>query len=149
MKRAIEGALASAGGFILGYFVPTIAFMVVYFAGRMSAATPRPSVFEETVMVVYLAGVYAVVDAIVYCAITSLSRNWRSRPRRQVAAISGGLGVAAQIVNWTGLALMPLLPLLSFLPGKASMLAGIAMPGVLAGAAVLLWSALRPPKTQP
>jgi hypothetical protein len=146
MKRGIVGVLASAGGFIAGYFLPTLAFVLVYLVSR----TPPPGggslVFEETVMVFYLAGVYALVGSIAYTAITSASRNWRQRPPREVAAISALVGVAGQLLNWTGLSLIAMLPLMRVFPGRFGMVLGIAMPGVIVGVAVLIWSATRKAK---
>ena len=144
MKRGVVGALASVGGFIAGYFLPTLAFMLVYLVSRTPAPEGRGSVFEQTVMVFWLAGVYAIVGSIAYAAITAASRNWRQRPPREVAAISALVGVAGQILNWTGLSLIALLPFMRVFPGKVGMALGIAMPGIIAGVAVLIWSATRP-----
>ena len=143
MKRGIVGVLAAAGGFIAGYFLPTIAFMLVFLASRTPAPQRHGSVFEETVMVFWLAGVYALVGSIAYTAITSASRNWRQRPPREVAAISALAGVAGQILNWTGLPLIALMPFMRVFPGKVGLVLGIAMPGVIVGIAVLIWSATR------
>jgi hypothetical protein len=143
MKRGIVGALASAGGFIAGYFLPTIAFMLVFMVDRPRSPERHGPMFDETVMVFWLAGVYAVVGSVAYTAITSASRNWRQRPPREVAAISALVGVAGQILNWTGLSLIALMPFMRVFLGKIGLTLGIAMPGVIVGIAVLIWSATR------
>jgi hypothetical protein len=146
MKRGIAGVLASAGGFVTGYFLPTLAFMLVYLVSRTPSPDGRGSVFDDTLMVLYLAGAYALLGSVAYTAITAASRNWRQRPAREVVAISALAGVAGQILNWTGLSLIALLPFIRVLPRNASTLLGIAMPGIIAGVAVLIWSATRPAK---
>jgi drug/metabolite transporter (DMT)-like permease len=100
-------------------------------------------VFDDTLMVLYLAGAYALLGAIAYTAIASASRNWRQRPAREVVAISALVGVAGQILNWTGLSLIPLLPFIRMLPRHVSTVLGIAMPGIIIGVAILIWSATR------
>ena len=116
MKRGIIGALASAGGFVAGYFIPTLAFILVYFLGRTPSASGRAAVVDDTLMVLYLAAAYALAGATVYAAITLVSRNWRQRPPGKVAAISALVGVVAQILNWTGLSIVAMVPLMHVLP---------------------------------
>jgi hypothetical protein len=146
MKRDIVGVIASAGGFILGYLLPTLAFMLVYLVSGTPQPEGRGSVFEQTVTVFYFAGVYALVGSIAYTAITAASRNWRQRPPREAAAISVLVGVVGQILNWTGLSLFALVPLMRVFPGKVGMVLGTAMPGIIVGVAVLIWSATRTAK---
>ena len=144
MTHPLRIALASAGGFVLGYFLPTIAFLIVYFAGRTVASESRASPADDSLMVIYLAGVYAFASAIVFAAITSTSRHWRMRSARRVAGIGAIAGALAQLLSWTGLSLVVLLPLTHVLPRALTTVAGVAAPGMLTGIAVLIWAALRP-----
>lgn len=145
MKRAISGLLVSGGGFIAGFITPALLFMIVSYTRRPPAAGDRGSTLDEVLLLVYYIGVYALVDAIAYAAITAASRNWRQRALRQVVLISALVGVAAQILHWTGLPLFALVPLARVLPHGIAIALGVAMPGVVVGGAVLLWSATRKP----
>jgi len=140
-------ALAAGGGYVAGYFIPTLAFIAVYYLGRAPSASGHTSTVGDTLMVMYLAAAYALAGGIAYTAIASASRNWRQRPARQAAAISAAVGVAGQILNWTGLSIVALLPLVHVLPRNVTTVLGIAMPGVVCGVAVLIWSAARPAGT--
>src|SRR3954462_9836414 len=112
MNKTVRGLLTSAGAFLAGYFLPTIAFMIVYFVSPRPAAQSGDSVFEQTLMVFYLAGVYALAGCIAYAAITAASRNWRERAARRVALVSALMGVVAQLLNWTGLSMIAALPVM-------------------------------------
>lgn len=142
MSRSVRAALAGAGGFVGGYCVPTFAFLIVYFF----TAQPREdgsSKFEGLVAFFYFAGAYALAGAFAYGLITASSRNWCERPLRQIAGISVIWGAAAQILNWTGLAIIPLLPLTHVLPRNVTLMVGVAMSGIVTGAFVLIWSLAR------
>src|ERR1700748_793336 len=93
VTHPLKVALASAGGFVLGYFLPTIAFLIVYFAGRAVSHDTRAPGADDSLMVIYLAGVYAFASAIVFAAITSASRHWRMRSSRRAAGIGAIAGV--------------------------------------------------------
>jgi hypothetical protein len=149
MNKAVKGVLASGGGFIAGYFLPTIAFMIVFFIGPRSTAQARDPVLEQTLMVLYLAGVYALAGCIFYAAITAASRNWRERAPKRVAPISALMGVVAQLLNWTGLSLIAALPVMRIFPGRVGNFVAIAMPGIIAGVAVLIWAVMRKPAAPP
>ena len=146
MNKSVRGMLASGGGFLAGYFLPTIAFMVVYFASPRTGARANDPVLEQTLMVLYLAGVYALAGCIAYVAITAASRNWRERAPMRIAPISALMGVAAQLLNWTGLSLIAALPVMRVFPGKVGNMVGVAMPGIIAGVVVLVWAVARKPK---
>ena len=90
-----------------------------------------------------MAARYIGIYALAYAAITAASRNWRQRSPRQVALLSALAGALAQILHWTGLALIVLAPLTHRVPHHFSMALGVAMPGVVAGYAVLLSAAMR------
>lgn len=144
MSRSVRAALAAAGGFVGGYCVPTFAFLLVYFF----SAQPREdgsSKLDGLVTFFYFAGAYALAGALAYGLITAASRNWCERPLRQIAGISAIWGAVAQILNWTGLAIIPLLPLTGVLPRSVMLMVGVAISGIVTGAAVLIWSALRLP----
>jgi hypothetical protein len=149
MNKTVRGVLASGGGFLAGYFLPTIAFMVVYFISPRAGVQTRDPVFEQTLMVLYLAGVYALAGCIAYAAITAASRNWRERAARRVAPISALMGVIAQLLNWTGLSFIAALPVMRMFPGKVGNVVSIAMPGVIVGVAVLIWAVARKPAAPP
>ncbi len=145
MSRAVRAALAGAGGFVAGYCVPTVAFLLVYFV----SAQPREdgsSRFEGLFTFFYFAGAYALAGAFAYGLLTAASRHWYERPVRQIAGISAIWGAIAQILNWTGLAIIPLLPLTRALPRNVTLIIGVAMSGIVTGAIVLVWSATRRPR---
>jgi hypothetical protein len=119
--------------------------MVVYFVSPRPAEKARDPVFEQTLMVFYLAGVYALAGCIAYAAITAASRNWRKRAPRQVVPISVFVGAIAQLLNWTGLSLIAALPVMRIFPGTVGKIVAIAMPGVIVGLAVLIWAIARKP----
>ncbi len=144
MSRILRAALASVGGFIGGYCVPTFAFLLVYFLSP-HPAKKESSTLDDLFTFFYFAGAYALAGAIAYALLTSASRNWRARPVRQIAGISAIWGVVAQILNWTGLAIVPLVPLTHVLPRNFTLALGVAMSGIVTGAIVLLSSALRKP----
>lgn len=143
MKQRITTALASAAGFVCGYFIPTLAFLLVYFFGMTESAKGRGPAPGGSMMVIYVAFAYALAGAIAYALVTALARDWCARPAKQVFAISVLTGVVAQILNWTGLSLGLLLPLMHVLPHKVATALGIALPGVVCGVAVLAWSLVR------
>ena len=138
----MKGALASAGGFIAGYLMPALLFMMAGFGSRAPITSGR-AVGEEVMLFLYYVGVYALAGAIAYAAITAASRNWRQRSPGQVALVSALAGAFAQILNWTGLALIVLLPLTRVFPHNFAMVLGVAMPGVVVGGAVVLWTSSR------
>jgi hypothetical protein len=145
MNKTVRGLMMSGGAFLGGYFLPTIAFMIVYFVGPRPAPRSGDPVFEQMLMVFYLAGVYALAGCIAYAAITAASRNWRERAARRIALVSALMGVVAQLLNWTGLSLIAAVPVMRIFPGKVGNAVAIAMPGILAGIAVLIWAATRKP----
>ena len=135
MNRGFAVALASFGGFAGGFSVPALLLSVVGYMNRVAAPTTPASTLDEILLLLYFVGVYALSSAVGYAAVTATSRNWRERIPRRAAAISVAVGIVAQVLNWTGLAIVALA-------------LGTAMPGVLCGIAVALWS-LRPPTKAP
>jgi hypothetical protein len=145
MSRILRPALASFGGFLAGYAIPTLAFLLLYFF----SAQPRKegsSTFDDLMTFFYFAGVYALASAAAYALITAASRSWRERPARQIAGISAIWGAVAQILNWTGLGLLPLVPLMHVLPRNVTTVIGVAMPGAVCAVLMLIGSALRRPR---
>ena len=135
-------AAAAGGGFVTGNLLPAAAFLLVYFAGS-AIPKARSAVWDDTLMVMYLASAYAVAGAVAYALIACAARTWRERPLKQQFLVSMVIGVAAQLLNWTGLSLVLLLPFMHLLPRQAATVLGIAMPGVVCGVAVLAWSLAR------
>jgi hypothetical protein len=143
MDRALLNVLASAGGFLSGYAVPSLLVMVMGHASRARAPDESPPSFDDYAMMLYLVGIYALAATVLFSAITATSRKWRERPARQVAVISAIAGGAGQILNWTGLSLFIMVPLLKIVPRSAAAVIGIGVSGVIVALAVLLWSSTR------
>ena len=143
MKPAFAGAFASAGGFIAGYLVPSMLFVLGHHLSRAPSTDGSASALDVYVVMLNISLVYALVGAIAFAAVAAASRNWLQRPLRQVAAISALAGVPACILHWTGLSMIAVLPLVHVMPQNLASLIGVTMPGVVAGLAVLLWSAMR------
>jgi len=148
MNRGFAVALASFGGFAGGFIVPALLLSVVGYMNRVAAPTTPASTLDEILLLLYFVGVYALSSAVGYAAVTATSRNWRERIPRRAAAISVAVGIVAQVLNWTGLAIVALVPFMHILPRNVALALGTAMPGVLCGIAVALWS-LRPPTKAP
>jgi len=147
MKRGFAVALASFGGFAGGFIVPALLLSVVGYMNRAPAPTTPTSTLDEILLLLYFVGVYALCSAAGYAALTATSRNWRERAPRRAAVISVPVGIFAQLLNWTGLALVALVPLMHILPRAVALALGTAMPGVLCGIVVAVWSSRRPTKT--
>ena len=149
MNRGFAVALASFGGFAAGFVVPALLLSIVGYMNRAPAPATPASTLDEILLLLYYVGVYAVCSAAGYAAVTATSRNWRGRVPRRAAAISAAVGIIAQVLNWTGLAIVALVPLMHILPRTVALALGTAMPGVLCGIAVALWSARRPAPAPP
>ena len=143
MTRAIAGALASAGGFIAGYVAPSLIFLVLRYLRGAPPTDEHVSALDYYAVMLYLSGVYALLGAVAYAAVTAASRSWRQRPLLQVAAISALAGVPAHVLHWTGLSMIAVQPFLHVLPQNLATFIGITMQGAVIGLAVLLWSATR------
>lgn len=149
MSRGFAVALASFGGFAGGFVVPALLLSIVGYLNRAPAPATTASTLDEILLLLYFVGVYALCSAAGYAAVTATSRNWRERAPRRAAAISVPIGILAQILNWTGLALVALVPLMHILPRTVALALGTAMPGVLCGIAIALWSSRRPATAPP
>jgi len=146
MNRGFAVALASFGGFAGGFIVPALLLSVVGYMNRAPAPATPSSSLDEILLLLYFVGVYALCSAAGYAAVTATSRNWREHAPRRAAVISVPIGILAQLLNWSGLALVALVPLMHILPRNVALALGTAMPGVLCGIAVALWSSQRPTK---
>jgi len=149
MNRGCAVTLASFAGFAGGFIVPALLLSLVGYMNRTAAQTTPSSTVDEILLLLHFVGVYALCSALGYAAVTATSRNWRERVPRRAAAISVAVGILAQILNWTGLALVGLVPLMHILPRTVALALGTAMPGVLCGIAVALWSSRRPATAPP
>jgi hypothetical protein len=148
MNRGLLNMLASAGGFIAGYATPSLIVMAMGYASRAPAADAHSASLDDFAMMLYLVGVYALAGTVLFAAITATSRKWRELPSRRVAAISAIAGFSGQVLNWTGLSLLIIIPLLKILPRSAAAVVSIAVSGVIAALIVVLWSSTqRQPQT--
>ncbi|MDB5808777.1 MAG: hypothetical protein JWN94_899 [Betaproteobacteria bacterium] len=147
LKRGFLNVLASAGGFIVGYAIPSLLVMAMGYAGSTPASDVAKPSLDDYAMMFYLVGVYALAGTVLFAAITATSKKWRERPLRKVALISALAGLAAQILNWTGLSLLVMIPLLKFIPRSAAAVVSIGVSGVFVALVMVLWFSMqRQPK---
>ena len=100
MKRGVMSAAAAGGGFVTGNLLPAAAFLLMYFAGS-AIPKARSAVWDDTLMVMYLACAYAVAGAVAYALIACASRMWRERPLKQQFLVSMVIGLVVSIVQAT------------------------------------------------
>ena len=142
VSRALACVIASAAGFVAGYVAPAVIFLLYGYL-RAPATGSLASALDNYVTMLYLAGMYGLAGCVCYAAITAVSRNWRQRALRKVVVTSAIAGFIAVILKWTSLAVLPLALLIPLLPRNAAMAMVIAMPGIITGLCVLVWSATR------
>ena len=143
MSRGVAVTFASGGGFIGGFMVPALVLSIVGYVTRAPSTSPPTSPVDEILLVVYFVGLYALASAVGYALAAATSRAWRHRAPRRAAGISALVGLVAQLLHWTGAAFVLLLPLMNWLPRSIGLTLGTAMPGIVCGIAVALWSSRR------
>ena len=143
VSRALACVTASAAGFVAGYVAPAVVLLLYGYLSTAPSTGSLASALDGYLTMLYLAGMYGLAGCVCYAGITAFSRNWRQRPVRKVVVTSALAGLVAVILKWTNLAVLPLALLIPLLPRNAAMAMVIAMPGIITGFCVLVWSAMR------
>ena len=124
---AISGA-AFAGGFLAGGAGWWAIVLISRGGARASGADWQATVF----VVGWVIAFQAIGNALVFAALTALSRRWRGRTPRRLAVASALLGAVAVTLSWTGLAMVVLSPIRAAVGVTMAQWLWYAMPALLA-----------------
>lgn len=131
---ALRAVLISGAGFAGGFLAGGAAWWAMVLSSRAGAQASSADWLASAAVVAWVIGFQAIGNALVFAALTALSRRWRARTPRRLAIASALLGVVAVTLSWTGLAMVVLSPIRGALGVTVAGWLWYAMPALLAAA---------------
>jgi hypothetical protein len=132
MKNALLGfACFAAGGVIPGLLFSA--------AALLGQPVPRPSAFDDLLMVLYLLGVSVAIAAVGFSIPVAVARSWRFLPARRAVLIAALFGLVAPVASlaFTGVSAGVLAPFFRTAPWLTTIIL-YGFPGVLLGMSAVI-----------
>jgi len=134
----LAGIAAFAAGAVGFGWLVALAFV-------SGSARPSGNPLDDLAYAAWLATAHGLASSLAFGVAVSTSARWRRLPRGRAAFIAAVAGVAAYLLQLTGLALLFVAPLVMLLKAwpMASMAAVLAAPGLVTALACVLLLAIR------